>query len=151
MATIIKTWAAAVELAVTDAFGGSVDDLTADQAYDYTDDVDLESAGNQGCQVLVETKLNFDTSRDRGDTFVKGGIIVDVFASLDGVLFDTIPYKSFTVNGEELSKSNPEGVNRRFSFIVEGLAHFRIGLRTTDTQDTYDYRITYQLWILTNV
>jgi len=36
MATIIKTWDAAVELAVTGAFGGLVAVVAADQAYDYT-------------------------------------------------------------------------------------------------------------------
>lgn len=150
MATIIKTWAAAVVLAKTDAFGGSVADLAADQAYDYTGDVDLETAGNQGCQVLVETKLNFSASRSAGAPTVPGGVIIDVFASLDATLYDTIPYKSFTVQGSPVTLINPDGDYQRFSFLVEGLAHFRIGLRTTGTEDTFDYRITHQLWILTN-
>ena len=150
MATIIKTWDAAVELAKTNAFGGSVADLAADQAYDYTDDVDLETDGNQGCQVLVELKLNFGTDRGLGAPAEVGTVIIDVFASLDGSLYDTIPYKSFSVKGNVLTKANPDGDYQRFSFLIEDLAHFRIGLRTNGTEDTWDYRITYQTWILTN-
>lgn len=150
MATIIKTWAAAVVLVKTPAFGGSAAVLAADQAYDNTGDVDLETAGNQGCQVLVETKLNFSTSRSAGAPATPGGVILDVFASLDATLYDTIPYKSFTVQGSPVTLINPDGDYQRFSFLVEGLAHFRIGLRTTGTEDTFDYRITHQLWILTN-
>ena len=150
MATIIKTWDAAVELAATNAFGGAVADVAADQAYDYTGDVDLETSGHIGAQVLVETKLNFSTSRSAGAPATAGGLYVDVFASLDGSLYDTIPYKSFLVKGSVKTKSNPDGDYQRFSFLVENLAHFRIGLRTTGTEDTFDYRITHQLWILTN-
>ncbi|MHC4526254.1 MAG: hypothetical protein ACYS29_00140 [Planctomycetota bacterium] len=150
MATVIKTWTAAVELAVTNAFGGAVSDLAADQAYDYTSDVDLETNGYLGAQVFVETKLNFGTSRTLGATAVPGSIIIDVFASLDGTTYDTTPYKSFTVKGGVRSLTNPDGDFRRFSFLIKDLAHFRIGLRTNSTTDTYDYRITYQTWILTN-
>jgi len=143
MATIIKTWDAAVELAVTGAFGGAVAVVAADQAYDYTDDVDLETDGHQGCQVLVEAMLNYG---DRGsqDSKMPDDLIVDVFASLDGALYDTIPYKSFIVN------SKRDTMTQRFTFLVEELTHFRIGLRTTGTEDTFDYRITYQAWLLTN-
>lgn len=138
-------------MANTTGISGTDTTLAADQAYDYTDDVDLETNGNQGCQVLVETKLNFSASRTLGAPAIGGGIIVDVFASLDGAAYDTIPYRSFTIKkGEVVTKTNPFGDFKRFTFLIEGLAHFRIGLRTTGTEDTYDYRITYQLWILTN-
>jgi len=150
MATISKTWTAAVELAVTNAFGGVVADLAADQAYDYTDDVDLETNGYQGAQVLVELKLNFGTDRGLGAPAEVGGVIVDVFASLDGSRYDTIPYKSFKVKGNVVTKANPEGDFQVFSFRIEDLAHFRIGLRTDGTEDTWDYRITYQTWLTDN-
>jgi len=143
MATIIKTWTTAVELAATDAFGGSVADLAADQTYDYTDDVDLETNGYEGAQVLIETMLNY-ADRERKDPQAPDDVIVDVFASLDGDLYDTIPYKGFTV------KSKRDTRTQRFTFLVEDLTHFRIGLRTTGTHDTFDYRITYQTWLLTN-
>ena len=143
MATIIKTWTTAVELAATGAFGGSVAVVAADRAYDYTDDVDLETNGYEGCQVIVEAMLNYG---DRGpqDSKMPDDLIVDVFASLDATLYDTIPYKSFTV------KSKRDTRTQRFTFIVEGLAHFRIGLRTNGTEDTFDYQITHQTWLLTN-
>ena len=144
MATLSKSWGTATELTVTPAFGGSDAVLEADQAYDYTSDVDLETSGYQGAQVLIETKLNFSSSRGRGASAVPGAIIVDVFASLDGSLYDTIPYASYTIEGR------PDGDFRRLSFIVNDLAHFRIGLKTSDTNDTYDYRITYQAWYTDN-
>ncbi|MCJ7497037.1 MAG: hypothetical protein MUO78_02730 [candidate division Zixibacteria bacterium] len=143
MATIIKTWDAAVELAVTDFFGGAVADLAADQAYDYTGDVDLETHGNQGGQVLVETMLNYG-DRSQGDPVAPNDLIVDVFASLDGTVYDNVPYMHFVLSQE---RKNPA---KQFSFIVMDLAHFRIGLKTTGTEDTFDYRITHQVWILTN-
>jgi len=140
MSTLSKSWAAAVELAVTNAFGGAVADLAADQAYDYTGDVDLETTGYEGAQVLVETKLNFNTSRGVGSSRAPGGVIVDVFASLDGLTYDTIPFMSRAVEGRGDSDW------RRFTMIVKDVAHFRIGLKTTGTEDSYDYRITHQRW-----
>jgi hypothetical protein len=136
-----KTWTAAVELAVTTEFGGAVSPLAADRAYDYTSDVDLETNGYNGAHILVETKLNFGASRSLGAPTTPNGIIVEVFASLDGTTYDTIPYVSKTVEGRG------DGDFRRFSMIVKDVAHFRIGLRTTGTEDTYDYRITHQTWI----
>lgn len=140
MSTLSKTWDTAVELAVTGAFGGDVAVLAADQAYDYTDDVDLATSGYQGVQVLVETKLNFNASRGVGASAVPGGIIVDVFASLDGTTYDTIPFISRTVEGRG------DGDWRRFTMLITDLAHFRIGLKSTGTEDSYDYKISYQAW-----
>lgn len=143
MATIIKTWDAAVELHETPGFGGSDAVLAADQAYEYTDDVDLETGGHIGAQVLVELMLNY-ADRTREDPQSPDDVIVDVFGSLDGTLFDTIPYKSVTVKSKRKTRT------QRFTMLIENLAHFRLGLRTTGTNDTFDYRITHQIWLLTN-
>ena len=143
MATLSKTWTAAVELAVTNAFGGSVADLAADQAYDYTDDVDLETNGYEGAQVLVEIRLTYG-DRARKDPQTPDDVLVDVFASLDGSLYDTIPYKS------EIVKSRRDTRTQRFTMVIEDLTHFRIGLKTNGTNDTFDYRITYQTWLIDN-
>lgn len=132
MATIIKTWAAAVELAKTDAYGGAVADLAADQKYDYTGDVDLETAGQQGAHVTIAY---------RGSNALDD-LIIDVFASLDGSTYDTEPF-------ERLRLMN-DGSPRQRSIVVKDVAHFRIGLKTTGTNTTFDYSITHQRWILTN-
>jgi hypothetical protein len=150
MATIIKTWTAAVELHSSPAFGGTDAVLAADQAYDYTADVDLETNGYSGAQVLVEAKLNFAANRSLGAPAVPGNMIIDVFASLDGSTYDTVPYQSYTIKGSGVTLTNPDGDFQRLSFLVEELAHFRIGVRTVGTEDTYDYRITHQTWLLTN-
>jgi len=132
MATIIKTWDAAVVLHQTVNYGGSAAVLAADGDYDYSSDVDLESAGNQGAQVLVE----FTGNNDIDD------LIVDVFASLDGTTYDTEPFISRTIKNK--------GKRQAISFLVEGLAHFRLGLRSFSTNTSFKYQITQQIWILTN-
>jgi hypothetical protein len=140
MTTVSKNWAAAVVLVSTPAFGGTDSVLAADQAYDYSGDVDLETSGHQGAQVLIETKLNFNVARTLGAPSTPSTIIVDVFASLNGSTYDTIPYLHYEVKGRGDSDW------RRFSFVVQELAHFRIGVKTDGGADTYDYRITHQRW-----
>jgi hypothetical protein len=140
MSTLSKNWITAVELAKTAKFGGSDAVVAADREYDYTSDVDLETAGYQGAQVLVEMELNFGARVVIGAPAVPNDLIVDVFASLDGTIYDTIPYKSFNI------KASVERNRQIFSFIVLELAHFRIGLKVDGKDDTYDYRITYQPW-----
>jgi len=144
MATISKSWAAAVELAKTTSFGGVTADLAADQAYDYTADVDLETAGQEGVQLLIETKLNFGEDRALGAPAIPSALIVDVFASLDGTLYDTIPFMTRRI------EYKPHEDWQRFTMIVKDVAHFRIGLKTTNTEDTYGYKITHQRWNLDN-
>jgi len=128
MSTLSKKWTASVELAKTNFYGGTVADLAADQAYDYTSDVDLETNGYQGIHVTVEFKASGR----------KDKLHVDVFASLDGSAYDTIPFQSYVLDNDSKDE--------QFSFIVKDVAHFRIGLKTSDTNDTFDYRITYQTW-----
>lgn len=132
MATIIKTWAAAVELAKTNAYGGAVADLAADQKYDYTDDVDLETSGQFGAHVTIAYQ----------GSDAKDDLIVDVFASLDGSAYDTEPFMHMRLKND--------GSPRQQSILVKDVAHFKIGLKTTGTDTTFDYSITHQRWILTD-
>ena len=125
----VKTWAAAVELHKTAAYGGTDAALAADQQYDYTADVDLETAGQNGAQVTIQY---------RGST-AADDLIVDVFASLDGTTFDTEPV---------LSKTLPNnGTPRIATLVIPGLAHFRIGVKSSGTGSTFEYEITHQRFI----
>jgi hypothetical protein len=100
MATIIKTWAAAVVLMRTAVYGGSDAVVAADREYDYSGDVDLESAGQEGAHVLVEMKLNFAATRGLGTPAIPDDLIVDVFASLDGSTYDSIPFKHYRIKSD---------------------------------------------------
>ena len=133
MATIIKTWAASVELHQTAAYGGSDAVLAADQKYDYTTDVDLATAGNQGAQV----DLSFRGSNATDD------LIIDVFVSQDGSAFDSIPSQHYELECD--------GKPQQFSFLVLEFAHFRIGVRSSGTDTSFEYQINQRKWILTNV
>lgn len=126
--TITKNWAASAELVKTDAYGGSDADLAADQEYDYSGDVDLETAGQEGAHVTIEY-------RGSGR---KDNLIVDVFASLDGSKYDTEPFIHKILQND--------GTLRQASLIVKDVAHFRLGLKGSNTNDTFDYLITYQRW-----
>ena len=132
MATIIKTWATAVVLAITDFYGGSVAGLAADQKYDYTADIDLETAGQEGAHVTI----GFKGSNSTND------LVVDVFASLDGTTYDTEPFMHLLLSND--------GSPRQQSIIVNDVAHFRLGLKSTGTDTTFDYSVTHQRWLLTN-
>ena len=132
MATIIKTWAASAKLGETAAYGGTTAVIAADQKFDYATTVDLRTSGNQGAQVEIEF---------RGSNS-KNNLIVQVFASLAGTLFDSEPYQAYEIKNT--------GKPQQFSFLVEGLAFFRVGLKSSGTDTTFEYEITQQKWILTN-
>ena len=137
MTTVSKNWAAAVVLVETPAYGGSAAVLAADQQYDFSGDVDLETDGQMGAQVLIESKRTVTAAIDPQHPT---GLVVDVFASLDGTVYDTIPFASHRLS----SKNDIE----QFSFVVMEVAHFRLGLKTTGTNGTFDYQITHQRWNL---
>jgi len=132
MATIIKTWATSVSLALTAAYGGSVAVVAADQEYDYTGDVDLETAGQEGVQLQIAYR-----GSDRKDD-----LIVDVFGSLDASVYDTNPIAHLVLKND--------GTPRAVSLVVKDLAHFRLGLKSSDTNTTFEYGIKHQRWLLTN-
>ncbi len=132
MANITKTWTASAELHQTDAYTGTDADLTADQQYDYTSDINLESNGYLGVQIQIQYH----------GSNVKDDLIVDVFASLDATLYDSEPIAQYVLKND--------GSHRQSSFLVLDLAHVRLGLKTSDTNTTFDYQIDYQTWLLAN-
>ena len=129
MATIKKVWKGEAILAYTNGYGGAVADLAADEAWDVTGDVDLETDGYEAAVFTLE----YDGS---GAT---DAIIVGVFNSLDGTDYDDLPIweQQCDING---------GVDTQISFLVEDLSHFRIGVKTSGTTDTFDYRLKYDAW-----
>lgn len=112
--------------AETNGYGGAVADLAADQAYDYTSDIDLETNGYYGVWVTVE----YDSSGTTDD------IVISYFGSYDGTNFDDIELYSFTAD-------NNGGADTQVTFLLNPCPpHGRIGLKTTGTNDTFDYQIT---------
>lgn len=134
MATISKSWKGEAVLAETNGYGGAVADLAADSAYDYTSDVDLETNGYVGAVVTLE----FDSA---GTT---DNIVASVFGSYDGTNYDDVPIWS-----QEFDATS--GADTQVSFIVMDVSHFRIGLKTTGTTDTFDYQITWDAWRYSSV
>lgn len=127
---IKKTWAGETVLAETDGYGGAVSDLAADQAYDYTSDINLETNGYEGAVVTLE----YDSA---GTT---DNIIVSVFGSYDG----SSNYDDTPIWSQECDATS--GADTQISFIVSDLSHFRIGVKTSGTTNTFDYQITYDAW-----
>jgi hypothetical protein len=123
-------WEPAVILAATNSYSGAVADLANDSAYDYTDDVDLESIGSRGMAVTLE----YDSS---GTT---DNIVFSIFGSLDGTNFDDTELYSMTCTATS-------GADTQISFQLPSCPpHLRFGVKTTGTTNTFDYRIVYRLF-----
>jgi len=125
--TFSYTYASAVNLAKTNGYGGGTADLAADQAYDYTSDIDLATNGYYGIWIY----LQYDGS---GGT---DSIIISYFGSPDGTNFDDIELWSVTcsING---------GADTQISFLCyPAPPHGRIGVKTSGTTNTFDYQIDY--------
>lgn len=129
MATIKKIWKGEATLAATNGYGGGDSDLAADGAYDYTSNIDLETDGYVGAVITLE----YDSS---GTT---DNIVAAIFNSLDGSAYDDVPVWS-----QEFDAT--DGTDTQVSFIVYDLSNFRIGLKTTGTTNTFDYRIKWDAW-----
>ena len=128
MATIKKVFATVAVLVETAVYGGSAAVIAADQEYDYTTAVDHETSGYYGSHVTIEFTGSNSTD----------SLIVDVFAALDGATYDSEPF----MHREVKSTGKPQ----QFSLIVEDVAHFRLGLRSSDTNTTFEHQVTYQSW-----
>jgi len=128
MAAITKIWTGQAALLQTAIFGGSTAVLAADQAYDYTANVPLETGGKFGSVVSVAWKGNNQTD----------DIVVDVFASSDGSAYDTEPYIHKVFRND--------GTVRRQTFVVEGLSNYRIGVKSSGTDTTFEYEVVHDTW-----
>jgi len=128
LATTFKfSYPAETVLAETNGYGGAVPDLAADEAYDYTSDIDLETNGYYGMWLTLE----YDSS---GTT---DNIIISYFASYDGTNFDDVEFWTVEVDA---TSGNDEQITFQ---MWPAPPHGRIGVKTSDTNDTFDYQITY--------
>ena len=125
-ATIKYSYPAETVLAETNGYGGAVPDLAADQAYDYTNNIDLETNG----YFVMWLFLEHDSSGTTDD------IIISYFASYDGTNYDDVELWTVTATSD--------GSDDQISFLVfPAPPHGRIGVKTNGTTDTFDYQLTY--------
>ena len=130
MAIAKKTWKGEVVIAETNGYGGAVADLAADGAYDYTSNIDLETAGYEGALVQLEHDSSGTTDN----------IVLGIFPSLDGTNFSVNPI--FEIEFDATGGAD----TREAVVVVKDLSHFRVGVKTTGTTDTFDYQITWDAW-----
>jgi len=127
-ATVKVTYQSAQSAAATDGYSGGTSDLAADQAYDYTSDVDMETNGYFGIWIWLE----HDSSGTTDD------IIFAYFSSPDGTDFDDV-----AVFGP--IQVDSDGSDDQIGwYIANPPPHGRFGVKTSGTTDTYDYRIRYR-------
>lgn len=132
-----KWWKPTVNLHKTAAYGGTDAIIAADQAYDYTSNINLDIYGDLG----VQFDLAFRASKS-SVLYAYDELIVNVFASLDGSNFDTKPYETF--------RYKSDGTPQRVTFIVEGPVHFRLGLKSAGTNTSFQYDLNYRTWLLSS-
>ena len=125
MATIKKNWASQSQIE------GSGDGYTtlSGTTEEYSADVDMETNGYEGAHVTVE--IDYDaTPTDE--------VKIKIYGSLDGSNYDDTPI--WEMQGDK--SVDPQ----QLSFIVEDLAHFRLGFQQTGSTDSHNVRAYVQPW-----
>ena len=125
MATISKNWATAVQIIGSGDGFITLSGITES----FSSDVDLESDGYEGAQLVVE--INYDASPT-------DEVEISLYGSLDGSNYDDTPL--WTIQGDK--GTDPQ----QLSFIVRDLAHFRIGVKQTGSTNSHDVRAYVQCW-----
>jgi len=125
MVTIKKTWTADTWIE-----GGSSSWTTLSGTTEqYSSGVDLATDGYEAAQVVAEVDFDAGPTDD---------VRVKVYGSLDGTDWDDVPMFEFTIdNGTDPSQ---------VSFIVAGVAHFRVGFQQTGSTDSHNVRAHYRAW-----
>ena len=111
----------------TNGYSGQTADLANDQAYDLGADIDNTSTGYHTIYFWVEHDSNGTTD----------DIEVSVFSSPNGTDFDDVAFY-----GPVECTSDGSDDQQGFS-LTPVPPHFRIGVRTNGTTDTFDYRIRW--------
>jgi len=128
-ATIKYAYASETTYLATNGYSGGTGDLAADQAYDYGADIDLETNGYYGVWIFLEHD-SVGTTDD---------IIISYFGSPDGTDFDDTPFWTCTAESD--------GSDDQISWLIyPACPHGRLGVKTSGTTDTFDYRIRYLPW-----
>lgn len=130
MATEKLVWAGESTYLATNAYGGGTGDLAADGAYDYGADMDFETNGYAGAKVYLE--------HDSAGT--TDNIVLGWFSSVDGSDFPDNP------NWELEYDATGGGDTQEPGITIKDEQHGRLGVRTTGTTDTFDYRIRVDYW-----
>lgn len=130
MATAKKVWAGESTYLATDGYSGGTSDLAADSAYDYGADIDLETNGYEGAIVYLEHDSSGTTDN----------IVLGIFSSVDGTDFAGNADWEIEFDATSGADTQEPGI------VVKDLQHFRVGVKTTGTTDTFDYRIRYDAW-----
>ena len=96
---------------------------------EFSSDVDLVTSGYEGANVMVE--VNFDATPT-------DDVNVRFYGSQDGTNYDDVPlYQVRVENGTDPSQ---------LSFVVYGLAHFRVSFQQTGSTNSHDVRASYMAW-----
>jgi len=130
MATAKKVWKGEATIKSTNAYGGGDSDLAADETWDFSGDIDLETNGYEGALIYLEHDSSGTTDN----------IILGIFPSVDGSdrADNPIVEIEFDASGGGDTQEAP--------IVVKDLQHFEVGVRTSGTTDTFDYRIRWDAW-----
>ena len=130
MAIVKKVWKGEVDYLATNGYAGGQSDLAADGAYDYGADIDVETDGYEGIKVYLEHDSSGTTDN----------IILGWFESVDGSDFPDKP-------NWEIEYDATGGADTQEPCVkIEDCQHGRLGVKTTGTTDTFDYRIRIDYW-----
>jgi len=129
-ATVKYVWKGEAVIAETNGYGGAVADLAADEAWDLTSDIDLETAGYMGAIIYLE----FDSA---GTT---DNIILGIFPSYDGTNYADTALLEIEYDDNGGADTQAPGIWMREQ------QHFKVGVKTSGTTDTFDYQITWDAW-----
>ncbi|MDY6893885.1 MAG: hypothetical protein SVO01_00480 [Thermotogota bacterium] len=130
MATGKKVWKGEATIKSTDGYGGGDADLAADEAWDFSGDIDLETNGYEGALIYLEHDSSGTTDN----------IILGIFPSVDGTDRATNPLRQIEYDATGGVDTQEPPVK------VFDLQHFEIGVKTSGTTDTFDYRIRWDAW-----
>lgn len=125
-----KVWKGEATIKATDAYGGGDADLAADEAWDFSGNIDLETDGYEGALVYLEHNSIGTTDN----------IIVGVFPSIDGA--DRVDDPCTQIEYDASSGADIQ----ESPIVVLHLQHFEIGVKTSGTNDSFDYRIRWDAW-----
>lgn len=127
MATSKKVWKSAATIAATDGYGGSTPDLAADEAWDFTSDIDLETDGYDTALIYLEHDSSGTTDN----------IVMAIFPSIDGTDRADNPVSPIEYDATAGTDTQEPPI------VVKDLQHFAVGVKTTGSTDTFDYRIRW--------
>ena len=130
MATGKKVWKGEDTLLATNGYGGGTADLAADEAWDLSADIDLETDGYEGAIIYLEHDSVGTTDN----------IILGIFSSVDGTDFADNPDFEIEYDATGGADTQEPGI------IIRDLQHFKVGVKTSGTTDTFDYRIRWDAW-----